>query len=172
MSRKCHRSIRIPWKKGRCNLAAVRKMQKSCKSLATDHIHYTRVHNSISNKWLTHTLGSEKVVPICRSNRFWAGLWTDLPIEQILMRSLKSSGGLTSMAWQNYCVLWIYSMHKYAANHNVMVSQIGLHLGNMLKWVTVNVKEMFKICKRWKNGFVTIIHLTGTKSSWNCRLLI
>ena len=30
-----------------------------------------------------------------RSNRSWAGLSTDLMIEQVLMRSLKTSGGLT-----------------------------------------------------------------------------
>ena len=32
---------------------------------------------------------------IRRSNQFWAGLSSDLVIEQTLMRSLKSSGGLT-----------------------------------------------------------------------------
>ena len=30
-----------------------------------------------------------------RSNRYWAGLSTDLVIEQVLMRSLKTTGGLT-----------------------------------------------------------------------------
>ena len=30
-----------------------------------------------------------------RSDRFWEGLSTDLIIEQVLMRSLKTSGGLT-----------------------------------------------------------------------------
>lgn len=30
-----------------------------------------------------------------RSNKYWAGLSTDLSIEQILMRSLKTTGGLT-----------------------------------------------------------------------------
>ena len=30
-----------------------------------------------------------------RSDRFWAGLWTDLIIEQVMMSSLKSRGGLT-----------------------------------------------------------------------------
>ena len=30
-----------------------------------------------------------------RTDRFLGGLWTDLTIEQILMRSVKSSGGLT-----------------------------------------------------------------------------
>ena len=32
---------------------------------------------------------------IRRSNRYWGGLSTDLIIEQVLMRSLKSTGGLT-----------------------------------------------------------------------------
>lgn len=30
-----------------------------------------------------------------RSDKFWSGLWTDLSIEQVLMRSMKSQGGLT-----------------------------------------------------------------------------
>ena len=30
-----------------------------------------------------------------RSDRFWAGLSTDLVIEQVLMRSVKTTGGLT-----------------------------------------------------------------------------
>ena len=29
------------------------------------------------------------------SNRYWSGIWTDITIEQVLMRSMKSSGGLT-----------------------------------------------------------------------------
>jgi len=32
---------------------------------------------------------------ILRSDRFWAGLSTDLVIEQVLVRSLKTSGGVT-----------------------------------------------------------------------------
>lgn len=32
---------------------------------------------------------------IRRSDRYWSGLWTDLCIEQILMRSMKARGGLT-----------------------------------------------------------------------------
>ena len=32
---------------------------------------------------------------IRRSNRFWAGLSTDLVIEQTMMRSIKTRGGLT-----------------------------------------------------------------------------
>lgn len=32
---------------------------------------------------------------IRRSDKFWSGIWSDMTIEQILMRSMKSSGGLT-----------------------------------------------------------------------------
>lgn len=32
---------------------------------------------------------------IRRSEKFWSGLWSDLTIEQVLMRSMKSQGGLT-----------------------------------------------------------------------------
>lgn len=38
---------------------------------------------------------SEGLHVIRRSNRQWAGLSSDLVIEQVLMRSLKTSGGLT-----------------------------------------------------------------------------
>ena len=34
-----------------------------------------------------------------RSNQFWAGLSANLLIEQILMRSLKSTGGFTRGSW-------------------------------------------------------------------------
>lgn len=32
---------------------------------------------------------------IRRSDKVWSGIWTDMTIEQVLMRSMKSSGGLT-----------------------------------------------------------------------------
>lgn len=30
-----------------------------------------------------------------RSDKFWCGVWTDMCIEQVLMRSMKIKGGLT-----------------------------------------------------------------------------
>ena len=33
---------------------------------------------------------------IRRSDKFWSGLWTDMTIEQVVMRSLKARGGLTA----------------------------------------------------------------------------
>ena len=33
---------------------------------------------------------------VCRrSHQYWAGLWPDLSIEQVMMRAIKSRGGLT-----------------------------------------------------------------------------
>ena len=57
-----------------------------------------------------------------KSDRFWAGLWTDLVIEQSMMRVLKSRGGLTRGRGMTESVIstWIHSMHACASIHNVM----------------------------------------------------
>ena len=49
---------------------------------------------------------------IRRSNHFWAGLSSDLVIEQTLMRSLKSTGGLTRGSGMNeeQRALWTMSL--------------------------------------------------------------
>ena len=43
----------------------------------------------------SQTIFTEGLYVVRRSNRFWAGLSTDLVIEQVLMRSMKTCGGLT-----------------------------------------------------------------------------
>lgn len=43
-------------------------------------------------EWSMFTKGA---FTIRRSEKFWSGLWSDLIIEQVLMRSMKSQGGLT-----------------------------------------------------------------------------
>ncbi len=45
--------------------------------------------------WLYHCFAEQGFHTVRRSSRLWAGLWTDLTIEQVMMRSLKSRGGLT-----------------------------------------------------------------------------
>ena len=59
-----------------------------------------------------------------RSDRFWAGLWPDLTIEQVIMRAAKSRGGLTGGRGMTEAVhmSWIYSMHKCAEVDNAMKS--------------------------------------------------
>ena len=44
--------------------------------------------------WLYTSIAEHGYHTVRRSDRFLAGLWTDLIIEQIMMRSIKSRGGL------------------------------------------------------------------------------
>ena len=59
---------------------------------------------------------------IRRSDRFWGGLWSDVIIEQVMMHSLKSRGGLTRGrgVTETVRLTWIYSMHGAASVHNSM----------------------------------------------------
>nr|XP_054767556.1 uncharacterized protein LOC129274841 [Lytechinus pictus] len=63
-----------------------------------------------------------------RSDRYWAGLSTDLIIEQVLMRSLKTSGGLTrgtgfSETQRN---VWLLSMPSCAEMNDAMQNFTGV----------------------------------------------
>ena len=64
-----------------------------------------------------------------RSERLWAGLWTDIMNEQVLMMSLKSRGGLTRDRGMTESVRqqWVYSMHACAAIHDAMTTLTGKH---------------------------------------------
>ena len=70
---------------------------------ATCHIHYAKSARLFvqemrklpsTHPWL-HQKFVEGYHTVRRSERLWAGLWTDIVIEPVLMRSLKSRGGLT-----------------------------------------------------------------------------
>ena len=63
-----------------------------------------------------------------RSDRFWGGLWTELMIEQCMMRSIKSQGGLTRCRGitDTFCLTWIHSMHTCADVHNSMTGLTNL----------------------------------------------
>ena len=59
---------------------------------------------------------------IRRTDRFWAGLWSDLVIEQFMIRSIKNRGGLTrgrGMA-ESTRDLWVGTMHKCGEVHYTM----------------------------------------------------
>ena len=53
---------------------------------------------------------------------FWAGMWTDLTIEQVMMRSIKSRGGLTRGcgATKSVRTLWTNSTHRISGKHKAM----------------------------------------------------
>ena len=63
-----------------------------------------------------------------RCDRFWGGLWKDLMIEQCMMRSIKSRGGLTrgKGMTNTFRLTWIHSMHACADVHNCMTELTNL----------------------------------------------
>ena len=67
-----------------------------------------------------------------RSERFWAGLSTDLAIEQALMRSLKTSGGLTrgSGMDERQRITWLLSMPACADTNWAMQELTGISYGS------------------------------------------
>lgn len=58
-----------------------------------------------------------------RTERNWTGIWTDLAIEQTLMRSLKTRGGLTVGRGMTESVRhqWVLSLNHSASIHDAMV---------------------------------------------------
>ena len=62
-----------------------------------------------------------------RNDRFWAGLSTDL-IEQVLMRSIKTHGGLTrgKGMTENQRLMWILSMPVCASINETMQTFSGV----------------------------------------------
>ena len=63
-----------------------------------------------------------------RSDRFWAGLSPDLIIEQVLMRSIKTHGGLTrgNGITENQRLVWVLSMPVCASINETMQTFSGV----------------------------------------------
>ena len=56
-----------------------------------------------------------KVTTVRRTNKKWSGIWTDLLIEQILMKSLKGRSGVVSKGIStNVMRVWTHTMHRCA----------------------------------------------------------
>ena len=104
---------------------------------ATGLIHYAKrakvyvqkmLQLSTDYPWLYTKFATNGYHTVRRSNRFWAGLWTDLIIEQVLMRTIKSRGGLTRGrdVTESVRVMWVNSMHRCASVHNAMSNLTGM----------------------------------------------
>ena len=102
---------------------------------ATGYINYdksARLHlqNMLNLRILILGFMSEgRLYTVRRSETFWAGLWTDLIIEQVMMQSIKSSGGLTRGRGitESTRQLWLGSMHRCADICNVMGELTGVY---------------------------------------------
>ena len=74
---------------------------------------------------------------IRRSDRLWAGLPSDLVIEQVLMRSLKTNGGLTR-GWgmeETRRLRWLLVMSACAEMSEVMQEMTGKHFLTEGAWL-------------------------------------
>ena len=100
---------------------------------ATGHLNYaksarlylqTMLKLHIEYPWLYKMFAVHGYHTVRRSDLFWGGLWTDLIVEQVLMRSLKSRGGLTRGRGitESVRTQWINSMHRCASVHNAMIN--------------------------------------------------
>ena len=78
--------------------------------------------------WLYKQFSEHEFHFVRCSDRYWAGLSTDLIIEQVMMRSIKSRSGLTRGRGFTEVVrlMWVYSMHSCAQVHDTITSLIGL----------------------------------------------
>lgn len=54
-----------------------------------------KINEKISDAYELAQLTSDGYFTIRRTHKFWSGVWSDMTIEQVLMRSMKSQGGLT-----------------------------------------------------------------------------
>ena len=118
---------------------------------ATGHINYAKssrlylqlmLQLPTDHLWLYSCFIEQGFHVVRRSSRYWAGLWTDLIIEQVMMRSIKSRGGLTRGRGMTETVRlqWIYSMHKCAGIHNAMTA-----MTNSEHRTSVNQHEPFNL---------------------------
>ena len=67
-----------------------------------------------------------------RSDRFWAGLPIDLVIEQVLMQSLKTAGGLTRGRGltEQQRLIWLFSMPACAKTNHIMQELTGVQFNS------------------------------------------
>ena len=104
---------------------------------ATGHSHYTKCARlylqMMMERPTTHAWLHGKFLcgySVRRSRQFWAGLSTDLIIEQVLMRSLEGQGGLTHGGGMTDSVrsLWVHSMHECASVHAAVNALAGMDI--------------------------------------------
>ena len=97
------------------HLVAVRDMMNLL--TATCHVNYAKssrlylqlmLELPTDHPWLHHCFIELGFHTVRRSSRYSAGLWTDLTIEQVMMRSIKSRGGLTrgQGVTESVCLQW------------------------------------------------------------------
>ena len=127
---------------------------------ASGHINYaksTRLYIqqmralSETQPWLAEQFNIGKHA-VTRSNRYWAGLWSDLVIEQTLMRSVKSRGGLTRSRGMKEGTrhLWAMSLNDAAAVHQAMNQPAGSTIKTTEQHVDLGHSGCIRDQEDWK----------------------
>ena len=152
-------------------LAAISKMIDLF--AATGHVNYCKcarlylqqmLHLERTYPWLYPKFSEHGYHTVRRSERFWAGLWTDLVIEQVLIRGLKSRGGLTRGRGVSESVrlIWVKTMHRCASVHNAKIS-----IKNVLHKISEQQTELAQSRKKRDNDdLMKINNLFNTYNSF------
>ena len=123
---------------------------------ATGHVHcakssrlYLQLMMDLQNDfpWLYKEFTKHSFHTVRRSERYWSGLLTGLVIEQVLMRSIKSRGGLTRGRGMTESVRlqWAHSSHRTGAVHEAITDFTGLKLttaSNMLNEIMLTCAKL------------------------------
>ena len=93
------------------------------------HVYLSQMRNLQNDKPAVHAFFCKGYHVVRRCDRFWGGISTDLAIEQVLMRSIKSSGGLTRGRGLGVAqrTLWLLSMPACCEVNEAMQTLTGTH---------------------------------------------
>ena len=114
--------------------------------------------------WLHEIFVNQGFHALRKSNRYWAGLWTDLVIEQVMMRYIKSQGGLTRGIGitESVRLQWILSMHKCAGIHEAMTMMTNMKTKANEQHIELADQDASMISRtysKFKNGLFSMSHL-------------
>ena len=99
---------------------------------ATGHVHYAKssrlylqqmLELETQYPWVYSMFNDNSYHTVRQSDKFWVVLWADIIIEQVMMHSLQSKGGLTRGRGISKTVrtMWICSSH-----HKAMTNLTGI----------------------------------------------
>ena len=108
---------------------------------------YVRQMNDLQQKhpWLHETFQHD-LHAVRRSDRYWAGLWSDLLIEQNLMQSIKTRGGPTRGRDMSEDVrhLWVLSLSASASIHQAMTDITGFTVKSSVHHIEMEMSRRNK----------------------------
>ena len=123
-----------------------------------------------THPWLHEKL-SNGFHSVRRSDRYWAGLSTDLLIEQVMMKSIKGRAGLTHGRGftESVRLVWVHSLHKCAGVHNALGHLTGLKCDEDISHVELGNSRLSRDYK----DFEKMLQFFTTNNPFNtsdCRL--